>query len=236
MYNIKKTIIPIAVIILLVNLTFSPIIIADPLDIKTKKMTVLAEGIKNENFKLEVEISDEDLNKLNNKINNLMETINFTINENSEQGTNISDNEWDLIKNIIYKIFDLIAEIFGKDFPLEETKIFIDFLIEKLINPVNLFKQPIISLGVGFTFIPFYDYETFFGKLIRPVIMQHFLGFSATTKFNIFVVGFPYLKFGLHRIRTFFFNGLMINFTDLGVNRLIGPQILLGFGCFTGFA
>jgi len=234
--NIKKSIIPFTIVILFLALVFSPTIVADPLNVNAKKITVLMKGVTNDNYIVEMEITEEDLKYIKSEMENLMNAINTTRYEISEQGVNISNNEWLIIKNILYKIIDLIAKILGDNFSIEDTKIFIDYLIERLINPINLFKQPIISGGIGFTFVPFYDYETFFGKLIRPVIMQHFFGFSATIRFNPFIVGFPYVKFALHRIRTFFFDGLMISFGDLGVNRIIGPQLLLGFGCFTGFA
>jgi hypothetical protein len=50
------------------------------------------------------------------------------------------------------------------------------------------------------------------------------------------VQGFPYFGYGLHRVRTLFFKGIFINFGDLGYNRIVGPQMLLGFGYFSGFA
>lgn len=236
MMNIKKIMFAITIVSLFFSLAFLPAIEADPLVVKPKKMTVLMHGVTGDNYLVEMEVTEEDLQEFNNEINNFMEIINTTRNKNSEQGINISDNEWILFKNAIYQIIDLIADIVGDDFPIEDTKIFADSLIERLINPINLFSQPLISVGIGITFIPFYDYETFFGKLIRPVIIQHLFGFSATIKFSPFIVGFPCVRIALHRIRTFFFNGLMINFADMGVNRIIGPQLLLGFGCFTGFA
>jgi hypothetical protein len=236
MMDIKKTILAIAVIILFFGLTITPAIGAEPLVVKTKKMTILMHGVAGEDYLVEMEVKEEDFQKINNEYSNFMEIINITRNKNSEQGVEISDNEWNLFKDSIDKIIDLIADIVGDDFPIEDTKIFVNSLIERLINPINLFSQPLISVGIGITFIPFYDYETFFGKLIRPVIIQHLFGFSATIKFSPFIVGFPSVRIALHRIRTFFFNGLMINFADMGVNKVIGPQLLLGFGCFTGFA
>jgi len=236
MLDIKKMIIPIAVVIMFFGLAFSPALNAGPIVVKSKKMTLLLNGINDNNFLVDFEITDEDLIELNDEIENFMEVINTTINENSECGTNISDNEWYLFKNIINKIIDLIAAFAGDEFPLEETKVFIYSLIEQMIKPLYLFRQPIISVGIGITFIPFYDYETFFGKLLRPVMIQHLYGFSATARFNPFILGFPFIKYGHHRIRTFFFDGLMINFADLDINRIIGPQLLLGFGCFSGFS
>ena len=236
MVNIKKKIIPIAVVILFFGLAFLPAMGTDSPGIKQKKMTVSMHGVNDNNYLVEMEVTEEELKEFDIEMDMLMEVVNVTSNENSEQGVNISDNEWSLFNNAIDKIIELIANIVGDNFPIEDTKIFIYSLFERLINPLNLIRQPLISFGIGITFIPFYHYETFFGKMIRPVIIQYLFGFSATIRFIPFIIGFPCFKFALHRIRTFLFNGLMINFADLGVNNIIGPQLLLGFGCFTGFA
>jgi len=234
--NIRKTIIRIAIVILFFCLALSPVIEAEPQETKTKKLTVLMRGVTDNNYLVEIETTEEVLKEFNSEIDSFMEVVNVTRNENSEQGANISINEWNLFTNSINKIIDLIANIVGDGFPIEDVRIFIYSLIERLISPLYLIRQPLISVGIGITFIPFYDYETFFGKMIRPVIIQHLFGFSATIRLNPFIFGFPSVKFALHRIRTCLFDGLMINFADLGVNSIIGPQLLLGFGCFTGFA
>lgn len=236
MMNIKKAILSIAVVILFFGLAFSPVMGADSSGTKPTKLTVLMRGVTDDNYLVEIEVTEEDIKKFNSEIDNFMDVVNITRNENSEQGTNISENEWNLFKDAINKIIDLIADFVGDDFPIVDVRNFLISLIERLISPLYLIKQPLISVGIGITFIPFYDYETFFGKMIRPVIIQHLFGFSATIRLNPFIAGFPCVRFALHRIRTFLFNGLMINFADLGVNRIIGPQLLLGFGCFTGFA
>jgi len=101
MLDIKKMIIPIAVVIMFFGLAFSPAFQANPIIVKSKKMTVLLHGINNNNYSVDIEITDEDLIELNDEIGNFMEVINNSINENSELGTNISDNEWRLFKNII---------------------------------------------------------------------------------------------------------------------------------------
>ena len=234
MLDIRKTIIPIAVVILFFGLALSPAIEADTPG--TKKMTVLMKGVTDNNYLVEIRVTEEDLIKFNNEMDNFLEIVNKTRSENSDEGANISYSEWDLLKNPINKIIDLIADFIGNDFPKEEVKNFVLSLIKRLISPVFLFRQPLISIGIGITFIPFYDYESFFGKMIRPVFIQYLFGFSATSRLIPFIIGFPTVRFGLHRIRTFLFDGLMINFADLGVNSIVGPQLLIGFGCFTGFA
>jgi len=236
MLDNRKTIISIAVVILFFGLALSPAIGADAPETKTKKMTVLMKGVTDNNYLVEIKVTEEDLIKFNNEMDNFLEIVNKTRSENSDEGVNISYCEWDLLNNAINKIIDLIADFIGDDFPKEEVKNFVLSLIKRLISPVFLFKQPLISIGIGITFIPFYDFESFFGKMIRPVFIQYLFGFSATSRLIPFIIGFPTVRFGLHRIRTFLFDGLMINFADLGVNSIIGPQLLLGFGCFTGFA
>ena len=230
----KKAILPIAVIVLLLTLTLYPGTCAVNNEVN-KKITILMHGVTDSDYVFQMNLSQEQLNEVNAKMDSYLSIINSVRDENSPAGKNISESEWGLIGDKIIEIIYLIST-FIENFPFEEVKIFVNGLIDRFIDPFFLFKQPVISVGIGITLIPFYDYETFFGKMLRPIIIQHFVGFSATLRFNPFILGFPTVRFLLHRVRTFLFDGLFINVGDLGFNTIIGPQILLGLGCFTGFA
>jgi hypothetical protein len=201
---------------------------------KTKTITVWIPGLDNEDLLIQSELTQEDFDKINLSLNACLEVMTKTVNENSIDGINISESEWDEIKVSIYEIIYNLKEILGVNFPWLEILTFIDILIKALRGPFFLIRQPLLSIGIGFTLIPFYDYETFIGKMLRPVFMRHFIGFSITARLNPFILGFPYWHFGYQRVRTFFFNGLHINCGDLGHDRIIGPQLLLGYGVFTG--
>ena len=98
-------------------------------------------------------------------------------------------------------------------------------------------RSTIVSVGVGYAFIPFYDYETFIGIMVRPIWLIYppiiFAGGGYTGNLNMNVIP-PRMEYGdrigAHVLRTTCFSGLYINIGDLGYNnRLLGgPMILLG--------
>ena len=98
-------------------------------------------------------------------------------------------------------------------------------------------RSTICSVGIGYAFIPFYDYETFIGIMIRPIwliyppIIFGGGGYSGNLNMNVFPPRIEYGdRIGAHILRTTTFSGLYINIGDLGYNnRLLGgPMILLG--------
>lgn len=97
-------------------------------------------------------------------------------------------------------------------------------------------RSTILSIGRGFCFIPFYDYETFMGVMLRPMWFIYpplFLGGGGYTgNFNANLLP-PRLEFGdrlgPHIVRTTMFTGVYINVGELGIDTLFsGTIILLG--------
>ena len=201
----------------------------------TKILSIRINNIEGEDCILQKEVSEKKYEQMNILVSDYLAIANATIDENSIGGKNISGAEWDEIEKGVIKIIDIIKAVFGDEFPYDTTKTFIMSLINLFHGPLYLIRQPVLSVGIGISWIPRYDYETFFGRMIRPVFIRHLIGFSITARLSLFQLGFPYWYFGLQRVRTFLFKGLLINFADLGINRLIGPQLLIGYGAFTGF-
>ena len=181
-------------------------------------------------------VTHSQLEEVNDSVNEFIMLAKDAMDENSPGGSEFSESEWEEFEEKVYLVVEILGEIIGKDFPIDETKDYVDGVLNTLFKFKYTLRQPLISIGLGITWIPFYDYETMFGRLIKPVFIHHLLGFSATFKINPFKLGFPSLSYGLHRIRTFFYNGLLIDFSNLGYDRIVGPQILIGYGFFTGFA
>ena len=97
-------------------------------------------------------------------------------------------------------------------------------------------RSTVASVGRGFCFIPFYDYETFLGVMLRPMWFIYpplFLGGAGYTgNFNINALP-PRIEFGdrmgPHILRTTMFTGLYVNIGELGIDTLFsGTIILLG--------
>lgn len=97
-------------------------------------------------------------------------------------------------------------------------------------------RSTIASVGRGFCFVPFYDYETFLGVMLRPMWFLYpplFLGGAGYSgNFNINALP-PRIEFGdrmgPHVLRTTMFTGLYINVGELGIDTLFsGSLVLLG--------
>lgn len=95
-------------------------------------------------------------------------------------------------------------------------------------------RSTIVSVGVGYTFIPFYDYEGFIGVMLRPIWLLYppaFLGgggYTGNLNINVIPPRIEYGdKLGGHIVRTTGFSGLYINIGDLGYNSILGGFVLL---------
>lgn len=233
----KKIFIPILVVMLFLGLALTPGISAKAAPVKEHQITIRMQDIYGEgDYEFRKLVTDSQLELVNDTVNEFIMLANDALDETSPDGSDISESEWEKIETKVFTMVDILGLIIGEDFPVEDTKYFVSSVLSTLIKFRYNLRQPLISIGIGITWIPFYDYETMLGRLIKPVFIHHVLGFSATFKLNPFKLGFPSFSYGLHRIRTFFFNGLLIDFSNLGYDRILGPQILIGYGFFTGFA
>ena len=233
--EVNRTIIISAVIILLLGISLSPGISAGDPENKSKMLSVWMPGITEDNYSSEMEVTPEQLDEFNNTMNNLQCLMEDASDETSSEGTKITGSEWEDIRIAAYAVIDFFKELIGDEFPDEEAKHFICSVIGQLLSPLWYLRQPIVSIGIGITWIPFYDYETFLGKMFRPIWIRNFLGFSISLRINPFPPPITYTKAGDHRVRSMLYTGLLINYGNLGINRLIGPQLLIGYG-FNGMA
>lgn len=95
-------------------------------------------------------------------------------------------------------------------------------------------RSTVASVGRGFCFVPFYDYETFLGVMLRPMWFLYpplFLGGAGYSgNFNVNTVP-PRIEFGdrmgPHVLRTTMFTGLYINVGELGIDTLFSGSIVL---------
>ena len=111
------------------------------------------------------------------------------------------------------------------------------------VNPERLYREmfeselgrsTIISVGIGYALIPFYDYDTFIGLMFRPIWLWYppiiLGGGGYTGNLNVNVLP-PRIEFGdrlgSHLVRTTLFSGLYINIGDIGRNNVFGGLMLM---------
>jgi hypothetical protein len=98
-------------------------------------------------------------------------------------------------------------------------------------------RSTIVSVGMGYAFIPFYEYEAFLGVMLRPMWLLYppllLGGGGYTGHLNIKALP-PRIEYGdrlgSHIVRTTMFNGLYLNIGELGYDRLIGPGVMILLG------
>jgi len=221
---------------LFLGLALTPGICATAQKLKEHNLTITMTDENGFNFKFQKLVTHNQLEEVNDSVNEFIMLTKDVVSEDSPGGSDVEESEWEKLQSKVFIVVDILASLVGKNFPVEETKQYVSSVVSTLLKFHYTLRQPLISIGIGITWIPFYDYETMLGRLIKPVFIHHLIGFSATFYLNPFKLGFPSFSYGLHRVRTFFFSGLLIDFSDIGYDRIVGPQILIGYGLFTGFA
>jgi len=220
--TMRKTILPILVVISFLSLAAIPAI-SQPVNI------IIGDDDNQKTLKQKTTTIDVDSTELEQKI--LDFNTWFTENRPFRDFV-LTETEKSEMKSRINEILTTLNGYLvsnGKD-PITE-----DWLWNEMFE-TEPDRSTIASIGRGFCFIPFYDYETFFGIMIRPMWFFYppvFLGgFGYSGNFNINFLP-PRIEYGdrvgLHILRTTMFTGLYINIGELGIDTpFSGLIVLLG--------
>lgn len=235
--KIGKKLIPIGVVILFVGIAFVPSAsAASPRssgDEKTLTIWIPASssnlpGITEDDFTIQVTVSGEQLDELTAAMKNFTDYAELAMEDNK-----INIGEWAEFKTLTNDMLTIVKEIVGELFPDVDTDELVEEIISTFMGPLRgwTLRAPIFSIGRGYTWIPFYKYESFMGVMIRPMFITHTLGFTAVVHANLFPFRLEYAdRLGMYRIRTMGFVGLFINLGDVGVDKIKGPVLLIGKG------
>lgn len=228
--KIAKKLIPIGVVLLFVAIAFVPSAsAAGPRSSGDEKtLTIWLPGITEDDFTMQVIVSGEQLDELTAAMQNFLDYAELAM-EDEE----INIGEWAEFKTLTNGMITIIKEIIGEEFPDVDTDELVDEIVSTFMGPAGMWalRAPIFSIGRGFTWIPFYNYESFMGVMIRPMFITHTLGFTAVFHANLFPPRLEYAdRLGTYRFRTMGFIGLFINLGDVGFDRVKGPVLLIGKG------
>ena len=226
----RKKVITILVSLIFLTVLFSPVIDAEEPVNQEQKMTLWAPGVTQNNYFTQIQLNSEDLQMITNDLESILAVINNTLSFDSQGGAMITNEEWEEIGN---KINDLIETIKSRDenFPNIDTQQLVTNVIEAFLDPLSGFffrPAPLLSIGIGVTWIPLYGYESFAGLILRPIFTRYVLGFSR-------VGGLikSHYKIGSFSVFTVSFAGLFINFGDIGAENIFGPTMYIGTAAFS---
>jgi len=175
---------------------------------------------------LQKQISEEQSNNVNIVLNEFLDYAETVLEDKQ-----ITVEEWTTLAANTNELVQTVKEILKDDIPEIETEEFVQSIVGAISGGWNFpnFQAPIFSLGRGITWIPLYDYESFFGVMLRPMFITHTIGFTACFHLNLLPPRFEYLdRLGLYRYTTLAFTGLFLNIGDVGIDRIAGPVLLIG--------
>ena len=206
------------------TIIFTPIIIANEPINQSQTMTIWLPEITEDDYFTQIQVTPEDLQTFLDDLYAILDAINTTRGINSPEGAIITYEEWQQIGIALNDFIDTIVAL-DQQFPNVDTHQIVTNMINAFFDPLAGFLRPspFFSVGYGFTWIPFYGYETFLGVMLRPMFTRHIFGFSR--KGGIIENHF---KIGSYNMFTFRFIGLFVNFGDIGSEKILGPQMYIG--------
>lgn len=103
------------------------------------------------------------------------------------------------------------------------------------IQPSGIIKygilQPIMSVGIGKMWIPFYPGEAFFGVMLRPMLFGYLAGFTASFNIHLAPPRIDYWDMlGPHLFMTFGFAGIYIDLAGVSIPGIPFPFTQLALG------
>ncbi|KYK23711.1 hypothetical protein AYK21_02200 [Thermoplasmatales archaeon SG8-52-2] len=220
----KIKITSILITLLFSNLLILPIINAEEQTDSDRLLTIWMPGITKDNYFRQIQITEEEIRILIDNINETLNVINSTLLPSSSGSTKITYEEWQQISSKICAFIDSI-DLIMDDFPEIDTTKLVTRIVEGFFLPLPGFfrPKPIVSAGIGNTIIPFYDYETFLGRMIRPMLTRYQFGFTH-------IGGITRCRFTIGKY--FIFNtrfcGMFINLGDICFEEKMGPTMYIG--------
>ena len=220
----NKRIITTTIISLFIILLFSPFVYSEDKINQEQILTIWMPGVTKDDYFTQIELTEDQLKIIIDKIYDALKEINNTMIPDSTGISVITYEEWQKISENICKFIDSVKCIV-ENFPDIDTEKFIEGIIEGFFRPLPGFfrPKPFFSAGIGSTWIPFYEYETFLGLLVRPMLTRYQFGFSH-------VGGLAQCRFTIGKfimMNTCFF-GFFINIGDIGMEKVMGPTMYIG--------
>jgi len=226
----KKAIIPIIVAILFLAVPVASAIKTEPTEAGDTTIMNVMTGKNSDGLKInKVSITEEDVLSFTNEIISFKEWIWET---RPFIDFELSVEEKNQIKTRLNNIVAPLNVILEEN---DIDPITTDWLFREMFE-TEFGRSTIISVGVGYAFIPFYEYEMLFGSMIRPIWLIYLPlilgcgGYTGNLNLNLFPFRIEYGdRLGAHVVRTTFFTGLYLNIGDMGFDRFFGGvMIMLG--------
>lgn len=220
----RNKIIIFAILTIFLTSFLNPIINAKETTSQNKILTIWMPGITKENYFTQIYVSEEKYQLLIDEIYTTLNIINISMIPDSSGIPIITDEEWQQISINVCAFIDSIKS-FTLDFPDIDTNKLTTDVVQAFFSPLpGIFRpKPVFSAGIGNTWIPFYDYETFLGFMLRPMLTKYQFGFT-----HVGGLAQCRLTIGKFFMVNTCFTGIFINLGDIGLENIIGPTMYIG--------
>jgi hypothetical protein len=226
--KMKRALLTAFVAVVLLAVSSSPIISASPrYDNEGEIINIIVGGDENGLNGAQLKVQESDLESFVGNVQSFKSWIEearpfMDLELTEEEKTTLETKIQDVIGSL-----NIMLQDNGRE-PLDHHWLF----REMFENEVG--RSTIVSVGMGYCYIPFYEYETFFGIQLRPIWMIYpplFLGgggYTGNLNINYLPPRVEYGdRLGGHMARTTFFSGLYVNIGDLGYDKVFGGLMLL---------
>jgi hypothetical protein len=229
--RMKRAIFPLFVVGLFLAVAASSAMGSTPTPQANEKVLNIVMGVDNQKFTKNIVTADQaQIELFSNQIKEFQTWIGTARPFKDLQLTDEEKNEIKAKVTDILTSLNAILQANGLD-PIDMEMVFRDMF------DTEIGRSTIVSVGVGYAFIPFYEYEAFLGVMLRPMWLLYppifMLGGGYTGHLNIKALP-PRIEYGdrlgSHIVRTTMFNGLYLNIGELGYDRLIGPGVMILLG------
>lgn len=182
-------------------------------------------------------ISVKEAGRLSNKCDEAAEAFKvFYDNSSSDE-----DREWarEVIENTIKMMKEL--GVLPEDYEMKADSLLLDIdsllhwpfnsLFGLFLTPSRGFDilTPVVSIGGGVSWIPFYPGEAFLGVMLRPIFTFYLLGYTASLSVKLLPPRIQYWDLvGPQAFMAWCFTGIYINFGKIGLG-VPNTQFILGY-------
>ncbi len=212
---------------LLLTPVFTPVSSNDEQEVFVNCSVVKPTG---KTMEAEKAISAKEAGRLSNKCDEAAEAFKvFYKNDSSDE-----DREW--AREVIEDTIKMMKElgVLPEDYAMDINSLLqwpFNSLFGLFLTPSRGFDilTPVVSIGGGVSWIPFYPGEAFLGVMLRPIFIFYLLGYTASLSVNLLPPRIEYWDLvGPQAFIAWGFTGIFIDFGRVGLG-IPNYQFMMGY-------
>ena len=149
----KKIIIPTLVVMLFLGLALTPGISATAEKIKEHNLTIRMTDALGYDIKFQKLVTHEQVEEVNDSVSEFIMLTKEVLDEESPEGSEVTDAEWEKLQNKVFTVVDILAKIVGKELlsnPLKRNEFLINLAtsLRAIEHSENIFSSKVDELYI----------------------------------------------------------------------------------------